>query len=236
MSRFTGKVAVVTGAGSGIAQATARRFGSEEATVACLDIDEGRRAEDCSRDRRSRRERVGVPLQRRRSGKRQERGRRGRVEPGQAQCALQHRGGRELREHDRVAVRRVAARDRGQPHRHLPDVPSRASAHPRERRQHRQHRVERRAPGSRVLCGLLRVEGRRRPAHSRAGDRVLEEGHPRECGGARRCRHAVVPGVHDAGRRRHVVHGEDDGAARHGRTRQTSRRCSPTSRPTKRAT
>jgi NAD(P)-dependent dehydrogenase (short-subunit alcohol dehydrogenase family) len=40
MNRFTGKVAVITGAGSGIAEATARRFGSEEATVACLDIDE----------------------------------------------------------------------------------------------------------------------------------------------------------------------------------------------------
>ena len=41
MGRFSGKVAIITGAGSGIAQATARRFGSEEATVACLDIDEG---------------------------------------------------------------------------------------------------------------------------------------------------------------------------------------------------
>jgi NAD(P)-dependent dehydrogenase (short-subunit alcohol dehydrogenase family) len=41
MGRFSEKVAVITGAGSGIAQATARRFGSEEATVACLDIDEG---------------------------------------------------------------------------------------------------------------------------------------------------------------------------------------------------
>jgi NAD(P)-dependent dehydrogenase (short-subunit alcohol dehydrogenase family) len=41
MGRFSEKVAVITGAGSGIAQATARRFGSEDATVACLDIDEG---------------------------------------------------------------------------------------------------------------------------------------------------------------------------------------------------
>jgi len=40
MNRFTGKIAVVTGAGSGIAQATARRLASEEANVACLDIDE----------------------------------------------------------------------------------------------------------------------------------------------------------------------------------------------------
>ena len=40
MNRFTGKIAVVTGAGSGIGQATAHRLASEEANVACLDIDE----------------------------------------------------------------------------------------------------------------------------------------------------------------------------------------------------
>jgi NAD(P)-dependent dehydrogenase (short-subunit alcohol dehydrogenase family) len=40
MDRFTGKIAIVTGAGSGIAQATARRLASEGANVACLDIDE----------------------------------------------------------------------------------------------------------------------------------------------------------------------------------------------------
>jgi len=40
MNRFTGKIAVVTGAGSGIAQATARRLAAEEASVACLDINE----------------------------------------------------------------------------------------------------------------------------------------------------------------------------------------------------
>ena len=36
--RFAGKVAIVTGAGSGIGRATARRLGSEGAAVACLDI------------------------------------------------------------------------------------------------------------------------------------------------------------------------------------------------------
>jgi NAD(P)-dependent dehydrogenase (short-subunit alcohol dehydrogenase family) len=40
MDRFNGKITIVTGAGSGIARATARRFGSEGSVVACVDIDE----------------------------------------------------------------------------------------------------------------------------------------------------------------------------------------------------
>jgi NAD(P)-dependent dehydrogenase (short-subunit alcohol dehydrogenase family) len=39
--RFAGKVAVVTGAASGIGLATARRLGAEGAQVACLDLSEG---------------------------------------------------------------------------------------------------------------------------------------------------------------------------------------------------
>ena len=39
MQRFAGKVAVVTGAGSGLGRATAQRLASEGAAVACLDID-----------------------------------------------------------------------------------------------------------------------------------------------------------------------------------------------------
>jgi NAD(P)-dependent dehydrogenase (short-subunit alcohol dehydrogenase family) len=40
MARFDDQVVVVTGAASGIGRATAERFGSEGAIVACLDIDE----------------------------------------------------------------------------------------------------------------------------------------------------------------------------------------------------
>ena len=35
----SGKVAVITGAGSGIGLATARRFAAEGATVVCADVD-----------------------------------------------------------------------------------------------------------------------------------------------------------------------------------------------------
>ena len=40
MGKFDGSAVIVTGAASGIGKATAKRFGTEGADVACLDVDE----------------------------------------------------------------------------------------------------------------------------------------------------------------------------------------------------
>jgi NAD(P)-dependent dehydrogenase (short-subunit alcohol dehydrogenase family) len=40
-TRFTGRTAIVTGAGSGLGRATAARIAAERGSVACLDVTDG---------------------------------------------------------------------------------------------------------------------------------------------------------------------------------------------------
>ena len=115
MGRFVGRVAIVTGAASGIGAATARRLGTEGATLTLADRDVERLGDVVDELRRG-----GHRRRRRGDGRvgRRRRGRAGRRQPrplGSARRARQQRRRQHLRSRRRDLHHRVAPGARRQP-------------------------------------------------------------------------------------------------------------------------
>ena len=175
-SRLRGRTAVITGGGSGIGLATARRFAAEGARVVIADLDPdagraaadgGRTARSCARTWRTKADvdalfdgvAADVRLRRHRV---QQRG---------------HLAARRRLDRDDRA-RRVGPRAARQPHVGLPLLPRRAAAHGARRpRLDHQHRLLRRGARQRHEPDLLHgVEGRRARAEPRARRAVRAAG------------------------------------------------------------
>ena len=188
MARFTGKVAIVTGGGSGIGRATALLLASEGAAVTVADI-----APDAARgrrgDRSERRHRARPGGRRRRSGRGRGDGRRHRVGVRRARRAAQQRG-RARPEPARPRRRDDGSRDlgpgaRGEPHGSDARLPLRDPGDAGTgRRFDRQHRVGRRVLRQSLAGRVRNVEGRARRADALRRDRVRRTRHPLQRGRA----------------------------------------------------
>ena len=149
----TGKLAIVTGAGSGIGRATVRRFAAEGARVVAADLDLDARARDLRRARRRHRRAADVTAPRRTSRRCVARPRPDRRLPQQRR----HPGADQAAGRDHP--RRVGRDARRQPDRAVPRRPGRR-AEAQGRRAARDRLDHRQPPAPRPR----RLRGRPRPA------------------------------------------------------------------------
>ena len=190
--RFTGRVAVVTGAGSGLGHATAIRLATEGALVGCLDI----AAEAAEKTAAEIAERAATPAPTRPTS------------PTRRRCAprstarLRTSAGRSSSSTARASVgSRTRTRLPFEDWQRIIGVnltgtflvcQAGAPVPARRRRRDREHRVERGHQGAALQRCVLRVEGRRRAPHQVSRRRVHQARHPRELRRAGRHRDAVA--------------------------------------------
>ena len=184
MGMLDGKTAIVTGGARGIGLAIARRYVAEGARVVIADIDEsaGKAAAAALGSggalRAHRRRRGGRCAQRGRGGLR----RCGRSRHSGQQCRDHPHGG--FPRHRRGRLRPRAAH---QPEGHVPgragggQADGRAGQGRQAARRDRQHELDQRARRDPQSGAVLRLEGRRRPAHQGDGAVAGAVRHPRQC-------------------------------------------------------
>ncbi len=160
VGRLEGKVALITGAGSGIGRAAALLFAAEGARVTVAEIAEDAGAATARRDHRGGWRGAVRQDRRQPAGQRRGRGRGDRPALRRALGALQQRRRRDVqgRQGHRHGARRVLADHRGRPVRHFPRLPLRHPRHGRGRRRlDHQHHLDPRADRHRRRRCLYRA-------------------------------------------------------------------------------